>query len=192
MWLIQAFDWDYLRILIFFPFVGFLMNLFLTTKIQKIIFIVACVLFSPTFFGYYLVLDWFNELCLMLMLAVGFARYLITYGKTNSSALLTFILSAFLFVSISLVALFASFVGFQKIEATWKSGFYKIKYVSDQGFAGGPLMKYELHHSVLWGLYDRKIETIEIDSFMPDTTCILFFEKKDVTFDKCKNELVKD
>jgi len=183
-------DWGYLMILILFPITGFLMNLFLTLKIQKIIFIISCLLFSPTFFGYHLILDWFNEFCFMVIIAFGFAHFLITYGKTNSATSLTLILSVFLFVSISFVALFDSFVGYQKIESTWKSGFYKIKYVRDQGFAGRPLMKYELHHSVLWGLYDRKIQTVPLDSFTPDTSCILFFRKADITFDKCKKQFV--
>ena len=94
VWLIQNFDWGYLLILILFPITGFLMNLFLTSKIQKIIFIVSFVLFSPTFFGYHLVIDWFNEFCFMMILAVGFASFLITYGKTNSPSFLTFILIA--------------------------------------------------------------------------------------------------
>jgi hypothetical protein len=128
----------------------------------------------------------------MVILAVGFCRFLIQYGKENSRALLTFVLSAFLFVSIYFAYFFDSFMGYQQIEATWKSGFYKIKYVRDQGFSGGPLMKYELHHSVFWGLYDRKIETLRIDSFAPNTNCILLFDRANIRFDKCENKFVNE
>jgi len=192
MWLIEAFDWSYLRILILFPLLGFLFNLFLNLKLQKFILITFCVLFSPSFFGYHLIIDWFNEFCFMMILAVGFSHFLISYGKDNARALLTFVLSGFLFVAISFATFFDTFGGYQKIEATWRNGFYKIKYVRDQGFAGGPLMKYELHHSILWGLYDRKIQTLRIESSEPDSNCILLFEKKDITFDKCKKQFVVD
>jgi len=45
---------------------------------------------------------------------------------------------------LGIISFYAAFFGAITIEREWVMKDYKIQYVRDQGFSGGPLFKYEL------------------------------------------------
>lgn len=77
--------------------------------------------------------------------------------------------------------------GSQTTERKWKLDGYQIEYIKDQGFAGGPLMKYELSKFTAIPIFIKKMETVVED----DTTknCDIRFDKSKMVFNKCNGTL---
>ena len=77
--------------------------------------------------------------------------------------------------------------GSQVTLKKWKLDGYQIEYIKDQGFAGRPLMKYELSKLTTIPIFIKKIETIAED----DSTkiCDIIFDRNKIVFNKCSGTL---
>lgn len=79
---------------------------------------------------------------------------------------------------------FLSLIGTVRVSKIWEKGDYKIKYVIDQGFSGGPLRTYQLYkYSTLPVLIKHVEEKVDNDT---TNDCQVNFLYKKFKFDKCR------
>jgi hypothetical protein len=69
------------------------------------------------------------------------------------------------------------------VEKSWSVKDYKIDYIVDQGFAGGPLMKYEISKYAFIPVLIKKVDA-SIDEDVKGK-CLIRFEKAKMDFNKC-------
>ena len=95
-----------------------------------------------------------------------------------------------MFVGLGAVLGFLSMVGFIRVEREWHINNYKVEYIMDQGFAGGPLMKYKLSKYSLIPIFIKELE-ISVDN---DTlnSCNVIFHESNVTFNRCEEKITKN
>ena len=179
-----------LLILILFPIVGFAMQA--NTSKENIIKILKAnlILLIPIVFGYDYALKWLAEFCLMLVLATGFSFFLLGIKKQMNQYLLSLILSFVLIVLLGGLAFFDFIAGNKTRINKWRENSYRVEYMRDQGFAGPPLMTYELYYTPLFGLLNKKIQTIPINQKRVEESCILNFDKTEIDFNKCTNTFI--
>jgi len=155
----------------------------------KIIILVSSVLLLPFLTGYDFILSWLYELCVTIIIGGFFSFFVKDMTKNSQKITTSIIISLLLFIILGAIAAIDAFTGYQKTENKWTKNSYTVKYIRDQGFAGGPLMKYEVHHSPILGLYNKKIQTIS-DHSEKFNECILIFDKANVQFDKCTKKII--
>jgi hypothetical protein len=95
--------------------------------------------------------------------------------------------SALLFIILGYFAFMDSMSGYQRIENSWNIQNYKIDYVTDQGFAGGPLMRYEISKYGAIPIFIKKVDyAIDNDTI---NNCLIHFTDINVDFNKCNISL---
>ena len=142
------------------------------------------VLLLPTLTGY----NYENDNIDIALLYLGSSClyfFIVKYTWGNLKSKLT--VFAFLgvgFLVFCICAFISGFTGTTTVENVWELKGYKVEHVRDQGWAGGPLMKYELYKYGYLPLFIKHVDT-KVDN---DTTnnCIVKFEYKNFSFDKCK------
>jgi hypothetical protein len=84
------------------------------------------------------------------------------------------------------IACIGNMLGGTTIEREWDSKGYKIRYIKDQGFVGGPLMKYELYKYTTFPIFIEQVDA----KFDTDTTgsCMVKFELAKFDFNRCSGE----
>jgi hypothetical protein len=164
------------------PLFGWGMSKLLPGKIIGVIASIAILLFLPVLIGYSYVDDSINGISLFFVLSCAHS-FLFKRTQKVMSALLS--LTAIFFCVFGFLSFMGSFAGTITIEKEWKLNGYKIRYLRDQGFSGGPLMKYELNEYAPIPILIRQVDSKADD----DTTgnCIVKFEYKNFSFNKCSD-----
>jgi hypothetical protein len=81
-----------------------------------------------------------------------------------------------------------SFSGSQQAVNLYKNHGYKVEYVTYQGFAGRPSLKYQLSKYTFIPVFIKTIETVrDIDTVQ---SCEIGFVKSNVVFNKCELRMV--
>ncbi|MDB5128265.1 hypothetical protein [Mucilaginibacter sp.] len=162
------------------PLAGWLIAKFASKKLKLSILLSAAVFFLPVLFGYSYIID-IVSIILFYVIAACLLSYLniIVESSVTNIAVCTISMAAGLFLFVGLL----SMAGVVHVEKEWKVGNYKINYIRDQGFSGGPLHTYQLYEYSTIPIFIKHVEE-KIDN---DTTknCEVKFEYKNFQFDKC-------
>jgi hypothetical protein len=75
------------------------------------------------------------------------------------------------------------FYGTISVQDEWKVKGYKIEYLKEQGFSGGPLMKYRLYKYADIPIFIRHVCT-KVDTGKAKS-CVVKFKYKNFSFDSC-------
>lgn len=176
-----------LFILVFFPFLGLLLEIGLSPKKIRIIIIATLILLTPILAGYrYIFFDAFPVL-LLIVLACAYSFF----SRRIQNQAVKFVV-ALLFAGLLVVVLgYAYFIntmgGGRTTEKKWKLNDYQIEYIRDQGFSGRPLITYELSKLTLIPILMKKIEIVaESDSVK---NCIINFNDSKLLFNKCSGAI---
>ncbi|MFD1003486.1 hypothetical protein ACFQ21_29445 [Ohtaekwangia kribbensis] len=167
------------------PIVGLVIEAFLSRKVALYIFLLSCLLLSPNLIGYSYIIPGGNQVVALLGLSSAYS--LCSWSIEKNKITVAVIVSVFLFIVLSIGSFMKGFVGSKTVDKKWDIDEYRIEYIRDQGFAGGPLMKYELHKYAMIPILIAKKETV-VDN---DTTgsCKVIFIKSEIVFDKCSGSI---
>lgn len=170
-----------------FPLIALVFDSFLTTRTIFWILIIAIALELPAVAGYWYTFPGVNRFLELVAISGVFSLLFDDQASLSSKKQVAVILSGILFVGLGLWALLDGFAGSQTVEKKWDTPKYRVEYVRDQGFAGGPKMTYELSRFGAVPVLIKRIET-QLDD---DTTgnCAVHFSKSKVIFDKCKGRI---
>jgi len=170
-------------ILFLFPLIGlFFEGKFSRRNVFWIIGI-SSLLLIPIFTPYTYVIPYVYRTLILMISSAFFTMFLKELGKRRLKVACAVIASAILFVVLGFFAFMDSFSGYQRVERYWRTGKYKIEYIRDQGFAGGPLLKYELSKYAFIPLFVRQIDTaVDNDA---EETCTIYFSESKLSFNKC-------
>lgn len=161
-----------------FPLIGiFILKRFSETK-TIIILSLASILFLPVLLGYSYVTPFINELFFLLLISCIY-RLVIPNSKL---VWITFGVAFFCFM---LIMFFGKMMGTLNKKDEWNISNYKIEYLEERGFSGGPLLEYRLSRYTKIPIFIKELE-IKLDT---DTirNCLVKFEKSKFTFNKCGN-----
>jgi len=164
------------------PFVGWVLYKVFNVKAIRVVLAITLILLLPIFTGYSYVID--STYLILIYIALSCGQYfLISYHPNLFRTVIMPSIS--LFLILGCISFVGAFYGSVSINNEWDVKNYKIKYVRDQGFSGGPLMRYELYQYAIIPIFIKHVET-RIDS---DTTnsCIIKFKYQDFSFNKCSN-----
>jgi len=152
----------------------------LPQKVISYTIYISLALLLPAIPGYYYIID--SAYCILIYILLTFSYGWIVKVSTYKF-LPTALFSAVLFVICGFLGFIGGMAGSVKVENEWKEKGYKVQYIRDQGFAGGPLMKYQLSKYALIPLFIKPVDT-QVDD---DTTsaCWVRFTQANFNFDKC-------
>jgi hypothetical protein len=176
-----------LLILFVFPLIGLALD-FMAGK-KKIVYTLGAsgVLLSPALTGYSYIVDWAYTVLALVALSCVYALFSKQIESRMPKVISAIVISSVLLVALGWGAFMNAFMGFQLIENRWETKGYRVEYIRDQGFAGRPLMKYELSRYGVLPIFIKRIDTA-VDS---DTTqnCHVNFVNSNLVFDKCSGTL---
>jgi hypothetical protein len=127
-----------------FPLVGLVMDAFLETK--KLIYglVLMGILLAPAITGYSYTFSWGYYFFAFVGLCCTYSLFSKEIEEAKRKIWSAVFASGILFLVLGWFSIIDSFSGSQTVVRNWHTEDYKVEYVRDQGFAGGPLMKYEL------------------------------------------------
>jgi hypothetical protein len=169
-------------ILIFFtvPFFGWILYKSFDDKIIRIVLIISGIVLLPCIAGYSYVLYAVGPLSFYIILSSAYYFLIKKFKNIRNTIIKPTII---LFVILGLVSFEGGFLGTITVQHTWKVKGYKIEYLKDQGFSGGPLMKYELYEYAAIPIFIKHVDTkADLDT---TNSCIVKFEYKNFKFDPC-------
>lgn len=170
-----------------FPIIGIGLDLLTSKRIIVYILVVSGILLAPILTGYSYLIDWLYQLFGLVFFSCLYALYSMQIEKRASKIILSVSSAMMLFFLLGFCAFMDSFSGNQRVIDSWKFDNYKVEYIRDQGFAGGPLMKYELSKYAVIPIFVKKIETVtDIDT---TRSCRVIFTHKNLVLDKCAKTL---
>ena len=176
-----------LFIFFLFPVIGIILDLKVSKKKILILTIISGILFAPIFNGYLYIITWLYQLYGLVLLGGLYSLFSKNLKEMTYKILTSVLLSGFLLILLGWFSFMDSFGGNQKVLQTWETDNYKIEYIKDQGFAGGPLMKYELSVYSSIPIFIKKIETARKDEM--EDKCIVIFPESELIFNKCENQI---
>lgn len=178
-----------LFILFAFPLLGLGLDSWISNRKTITLLISSLILLSPILTGYSYIISWFFQFFGLVGLSCLYSFYSrqieMRVAKVRSSLLL----SGLLFLILGWFSFMDSFSGFQKVENVWNLDDYKVEYVRDQGFAGEPLLKYELSEYGLIPLFIKRIETVQ--DYDTTQSCNVTFEDSKMVFNKCDGTIMQ-
>jgi hypothetical protein len=152
--------------------------------------IIAFVLITPVFATYRYSIPYFLRLLVLTLFSAAFAIYIHAEEERKYQVRAAWIMSTVLFFLFGFFALLDTVAGYQEVQKKWYVDDYKIEYIKDQGFAGGPLMKYQLNRYGIIPLFIKKVDVvIDRDSM---NGCLVTFVESRVVFKKCNSTLTKN
>lgn len=178
-----------LFILFLFPLIGLVIDLWVPKKITNYTLIISGILCLPIFTGYSYLIPWLYQIFGLIFLSVLYALYSNEIGKLSPKIISSAVIAGLLFIILGWFSFMDSFSGYQKVVHSWKTSNYKIEYIKDQGFAGSPLMKYELSEYAVIPIFIKKIETVRRNDSADK--CIITFPMNKLKFNKCKGSISK-
>lgn len=150
----------------------------------------SLVLILPAFSGYDFIIDWFYEFCLMLIFASGYYFVVVNMRSKALKSLLSFLLSLFILLSLVFVAFTNGFFGGERIHNTWRSEGYKIEEVESYGFSGRSVYYYRLVDSPFFGLFNKTVDSKNVELFNVENNFINDFESEGVTFNNDSKTII--
>lgn len=164
-----------------FPLLGWVIHKHISKKLICYILYIALALFLPAFTGYHYVVNNGYGYLFYVLLAFGYA---LMHKTTEYKLLPTIIFSVVLFIFCGFTAFIGGMAGTITVEKEWKVKGFKVEYVKDQGFAGGPLMTYELSKYAVIPIFIKHVDGRRDD----DTTgsCWIKFANARFDFNKCE------
>lgn len=163
-----------------FPLLGWFLHQQYPKKAIAIIFFTAIGLLLPALTGYSYVLNNAYGYLSYISLASGYA-YILTTDEYKFGP--TAVISVLLFLFCGFFSFIGGVAGSITVEKEWRLKGYRVTYVKDQGFAGGPLMTYQLSKYGMIPIFVKKMEVKRDD----DTTgsCWIKFDEAGFNFNKC-------
>ena len=163
------------------PWLGFGLYKIDAGKLPLIILITASILLLPALTGYVYVIENFYGCLAYLIVICGYTLLLKYIARKITS---TISISIILFLIGGFLAFIGAMAGTITIENQWSYKNYKIEYVRDQGFAGGPKMTYELSKYFVVPIFIKKVDS----KWDNDTTtnCWVKFDDEGFNFNKCQ------
>lgn len=166
------------------PLCGMLIDNACPKRLIRYSIYIAGFFLLPIFSGYSYTIDNLYGVTVFIIAILGYALFIngvATKRKTVFYNTLTV-------VPICLIVSFAGVMfGIITVEREWEYKNYKIAYLTERGFSGGPLMTYELSEYALNRIFIKQIDTA-VDN---DTTgsCWVKFADTKFNFNKCNREL---
>ncbi|UAY50837.1 hypothetical protein [Ferruginibacter albus] len=178
-----------LFILFLTPIAGLIFDFFINKKATFYILGISLFLLLPLLTGYGYTIPYTPQILGLTALSCLYGFYSKQIGKKSIKIISAILFSGLLFIIFGYFAFMNSMSGYQRVENSWTIKNYKIEYIADQGFAGGPLMKYEISKYGLIPIFIKKID-YSVDN---DTTnnCLIHFTDIKMDFDKCKITLTE-
>jgi hypothetical protein len=177
-------------IIFLFPIIGLIFDLKLSKKNLYLIILFSFLFIVPIFFSYWYVIPFAIRILILLLLSAFYALYIKTEDDEKFKIRTSWIFSLVLFLGFGFFAILDGISGYQKVIKVWRHDKYKVEYILDQGFAGGPLMKYELSKYSFIPLLIKKIE-VTIDS-TKNGECSFLFKRSGISFNRCNGTLTKN
>lgn len=165
------------------PVCGVILSRKFNTKTLYYICFIATVLLFPVITGYNYAMD--NAYAYLIYIILSCLYAFMLKGSTKVIPV-TIVLSCVLMIILGCIACIGNMLGGTTIEREWDSKGYKIRYIKDQGFVGGPLMKYELYKYTTFPIFIEQVDA----KFDTDTTgsCMVKFELAKFDFNRCSGE----
>ncbi len=190
IWIIENVNSSQLLILFLAPIAGWLLHLFFPKEKRIYVATLFGVLLLPSLTGYDFIWGGMYEFCVMMILAILWAWLLTRIKSKWAKAILSIIIAGILFAVFFMLLMISDFAGSRSVHQSWKNKDYQVKLIKSQGFSGRPLMVYELYHLPVFGLFNKKIESMADHPSFPIEGCLLEFKTTKVQFDKCKEEII--
>ena len=165
------------------PVCGLMLSRFFSTKVLYYICCISTVLLFPILTDYSYVFD--NAYAYLIYIILSCLYAFMVKGSTKVVPV-TIVISSVLIIIIGCITTFYTALGSITIEREWNSKGYKIRYIKDQGFAGGASMKYELYKYTTVPIFIEQVDA----KFDTDTTgsCTVKFELAKFDFNRCSGE----
>ncbi len=164
------------------PMAGLLVEYVFSARRATIVSVLLGLFIFPVCIGYefsFPRLGVFAEMLFLSCLYSLVSRQISGKIKTYGSVILSFVLFA-VFGSMSVMN---NDQVKTAVEKTWQAGHYKVEYLSDQSFDGGPLLQYALNEYATIPFYLKRIETVIEPEDM--SACPVNFPKSRLVFDRC-------
>jgi hypothetical protein len=175
---------DQLFILFLTPVVGLIFDFTLDKKKVLYLLCISLFLLLPILTGYAYIISYAYQVLGLLLLSSLYYFYSRQIEKRTPKIISAVIMAALAFCILGFFAFMESMSGNQEVKNSWRVKNYKIDYIKDQGFAGGPLMKYEISKYGFIPIFIKKVDASVDD----DTTnsCLVHFSDIKMDFNKCK------
>ncbi|OCX54492.1 hypothetical protein BEL04_09645 [Mucilaginibacter sp. PPCGB 2223] len=163
-----------------FPILGWILQAGLPTKIISYVLYTSLVLLLPIFTGYSYIIENLYAILVYTILACGYGLLL---KGAKRKILTSILLSIVLVFPLGFIAFIGAMAGTITVEQHWEIKDYRVDYVRDQGFSGGPLLTYRLKKYGFIPIFIKEVDS-KVDN---DTTnnCTVKFQYKNVSFNKC-------
>ncbi len=172
-----------------FPLIGLGLDSWISNRRTFYLLISSLILLSPIVTGYSYIISWFFQFFGLVGLSCLYSFYSRQIEKRIAKIISSLLISGLLFLILGWFSFMDSFSGFQKVENVWNVDKYKVEYVRDQGFAGGPGWRYELSEYGFIHIFIKRIDTV----WDNDTTqsCNVNFEDSKMIFNKCEGTITE-
>jgi hypothetical protein len=183
--------WEYgneLLILFAFPLLGLVFDRWVPIRYTFYIALASLILLLPIFTGYFYIITWLYQFFALVLLGCLYSFLSKRIENRTTKTVISGCFSAVLFLGLAFFSFMDSFSGSQQAVNLYKNNDYKVEYVTFQGFAGGPSLKYHLSKYTLIPVLIKKIETVrDIDTIQ---SCEINFVRSKVIFNKCELRMV--
>jgi len=166
------------------PLSGWLMNKYLPKNITLYLRVICIVLLLPILTGYNYIIEIAYGCFLYLILACTYSLK-IEARQLDLKAVFKFSLK--LLAILGLITFMGKMAGIVVVENEWEFKNYKVEYIRDQGFSGGPLMQYQLsQYGKIPGFIKPLDVVIDNDTARP---CQINFTDAQIVFDRCEGTI---
>jgi len=179
----------YYLILFISPIIGLIFHFKIARKARVYLLIISIIMLTPALFGFRYIINYVYQILGILFLSSGYSFMIDKITKGEKKVIISVIVTVLLFLMLGFFTFLSAFGGTLTIEKEWEIDNYKVEYIRDQGFSGRPLMKYNLNK---YSIFPFLIKTIETSTRKDSiNNCIIYFNDRNIIFDKCKNEINK-
>lgn len=176
-----------LFILFLIPVAGVIIEYLLSRKATVYTLGISLLLLIPLLTDYEYIIPYAFQIAGLIALGCLYSFYSKQIENKIAKFISMTLISGLLFIILGYFAFMDSMSGFVETEQSWQVKNYKIDYITDQGFAGGALRRYELSKYALIPLFIKKIDySTATDS---NNNCIIHFTSVKMDFNKCKNTI---
>ena len=154
---------------------------FFNDKIVLYLLAISLILLLPIFSGYHYIID--NAYAALLYITISCAYYF-RVKKTPKVSSTVIKPALILFLTLGFIGFcFGIAGGTVSVKKEWDLKDYKVLYVREQGFSGGPSMRYKLYKYGDMSIFIKCVDS-EVDTTNGDS-CIIKFKIEKFNFDKC-------
>lgn len=161
----------------------------LSKRSLNILLIIALIFFLPVFTGYHFIYGWMYELSFTLFLSVIYVAHLKKAKQAQKTSNYSVLITSTFLVVIGLAIVFQNIFVNRELTNSWQADTYRVDYISERGFAGEPLMVYELYQLSVWELFEKKIALTEEKKSRILDPCIIVFKHINIQFNNCEKKI---